>query len=379
VLVAVPTETAPYERRVAAVPETVERLRGAGCDVVVQAGAGLASSYPDEEYAERGATLVADPAGVFGEADAVVKVAPPSPDELAGMREGAGYVGFLPATAVETISALAARRVDAFSLDLLPRISRAQGMDALSSQATVAGYRGALVAASLLPRFFPMLITAAGTVPPARVLVLGAGVAGLQAIATARRLGAVVSAYDVRAAAGEEVRSIGATFLALELETQEGAGGYARVQDDAFLAQQRDLIATHVAASDAVITTAAVPGRPAPRLVTTDMLHAMRPGSVVVDLAAETGGNCEGSRPGEIVGVGPVRVWGGRNVPSSMPVHASMLYARNVAALLLLLVRDGAFAPDDADEIVAGTRVTRDGEVVHPLVVEQLAAQGAVR
>ena len=374
-LLAVPTETAPHERRVAAVPETVAKLRAAGLDVIVQSGAGAGASYPDEAYAEQGAELVPDPAELFGRADVVCKVAPPDPAEVALMRPGAAYLGFLPTGAAESIRALAARKVDAYSLDLLPRISRAQSMDALSSQATVAGYRAALVAAALLPRFFPMLITAAGTVPPARVLVLGAGVAGLQAIATTRRLGAVVSAYDVRAAAGEEVRSLGATFLQLELATQEGAGGYARVQDEDFLARQRELIGTHVAASDAVITTALVPGRPAPRLVTAEMVTAMRPGSAVVDLAAETGGNCELARPGETVEVGGVRVWGARNVASSMPVHASMLYARNLANLVTLMVRDGAFAPDPDDEIVSGTRVTTGGEVVHPLVLDLMGRQ----
>ncbi|MFL6140029.1 MAG: Re/Si-specific NAD(P)(+) transhydrogenase subunit alpha [Frankiaceae bacterium] len=375
-LLAVPTETAPYERRVAAVPETVAKLRAAGCDVVVQSGAGILASYPDDAYAEQGAEVVPDAAEALGRADAVAKVAPPEPAEVALMRPGAAYVGFLPTTAAESIRAMAARKVDAYSLDLLPRISRAQGMDALSSQATVAGYRAALVAAGLLPRFLPMLITAAGTVPPARVLVLGAGVAGLQAIATAKRLGAVVSAYDVRAAAADEVRSLGAKFLELELSTQEGAGGYARVQDEDFLARQRELIGAHVAASDAVITTALVPGRPAPRLVTAEMVRGMRPGSVVVDLAAETGGNCELAQPGETVDVGGVRVWGARNIASSMPVHASMLYARNLANLVQLMVRDGAFAPDPDDEIVSGTRVTADGEIVHPLVQERFAQLG---
>jgi NAD(P) transhydrogenase subunit alpha len=251
-------------------------------------------------------------------------------------------------------------------MDLVPRISRAQSMDALSSQALVAGYRAVLVAADRLPKFFPLFMTAAGTVPPARVLVLGAGVAGLQAIATARRLGAVVEAYDVRAAAAEEVRSLGATFVELELDTQEGEGGYARQQSDDFLRRQRELIGARVATADAVITTAAVPGRRAPVLVTADMVKAMRPGSVVVDLAAETGGNCELSRPGEEIDHGGVTIWGARNVPSTMPVHASQLYAKNVANLILLMTGEGGTVqPDFDDEILAGCCVTHAGEVRH--------------
>jgi H+-translocating NAD(P) transhydrogenase subunit alpha len=380
VLVAVPRERAPSERRVAAVPETVGKLKAAGCDVVVEAGAGAQASFLDDAYLEAGARVEPDPARVVDEADVVFRVGPPSPEEIALLRPGSAYVGFLPATAIDAIRGLAERGVDAYSVDLLPRISRAQSMDALSSQATVAGYRAVLVASAMLPRFFPMLITAAGTVPPARVLVLGAGVAGLQAIATARRLGAVVSAYDVRAAAGEEVRSLGATFLELELATQEGAGGYARAQGEEFLARQRELIGTHVASSDAVITTAAVPGRRAPLLVTTDMVLQMRQGSVVVDLAAETGGNVEPSEPGRTVEVGGARVWGGQNVPSGMPVHASTLYARNLVNLLTLMLdkREGGpvFAPDPADEVVAGTRVTSGGAIVHGAVLGQLTAEG---
>jgi NAD(P) transhydrogenase subunit alpha len=257
---------------------------------------------------------------------------------------------------------MAERRITAFSLERLPRISRAQAMDALSSQALVGGYESVIIAAGRLPRFFPMFMTAAGTIPPAKVLVLGAGVAGLQAIATARRLGAVVEAYDVRAAAAEEVRSLGATFLDLELETAEGAGGYAAEQSEEFLSKQRDRIGERVAASDVVITTAAIPGREAPVLVTTPMVEQMRAGSIVVDLAAESGGNVEPSRPGEEVTVGGATVIGVRNLPSSMPVHASSLYARNITNVLLLMVKDGAFAPDFTDEIVAGSCLLRNGE-----------------
>ncbi len=351
----------------AAVPETVGRLIAAGLSVCVQAGAGDQAAFADTAYAEKGASIDADPVRLLGSADAVLKVAPPTHEEIDRLRPGAALVGFLdPVGHPDRIRLLAQRGVIAFAMELLPRISRAQGMDALSSQAMVAGYRGVLMAADRLPKFFPMSMTAAGTVPPAKVLVLGAGVAGLQAIATARRLGAVVEAYDVRAAAKEEVASLGATFVELPLEAQDGTGGYAREQSEGFLREQRSLIGRHVAASDVVITTAAIPGRPAPVLVTEAMVGGMRPGSVIIDLAAESGGNCELSRPGEDVLYDGVVVTGGRNVASAMPTHASALYARNVANLLLLLVRDGAFAPDYDDEVVAGTCVTRDGDVVHP-------------
>jgi len=264
------------------------------------------------------------------------------------------------------VKALATKGVTAFSLDLLPRISRAQSMDALSSQATVSGYLAALAAAERLPKFFPMFMTAAGTVPPAKVLVLGAGVAGLQAIATARRLGSQVRAYDVRTAAKEEVQYLGAAFVELELESQEGEGGYAREQSEELLRRQRELIAKEVAAADAVITTAAIPGRRAPVLVTAEMVEQMSPGSLIFDLAAETGGNCELSRPGEdVVTSGGVTVIGAHNVPSSMPVHASFLYSRNVAELVVLMAHDGVFSPDFDDEIIAGTCVTRDGGILH--------------
>ena len=361
VTIAVPAETAAAERRVALVPEVIGRLTGAGADVVVQAGAGGHASYADADYTEAGARVVPDVAALFGAADVVVKVAPPTTEEAGQLTTGSAYLGFLPLNATDVLDALGARKITAFSMDRLPRISRAQSMDALSSQALVAGYQATLIAATRLPRFFPMFMTAAGTVPPAKVLVLGAGVAGLQAIATARRLGAVVEGYDVRAAAAEEVRSLGATFVELELETQEGTGGYAKEQSEDFLARQRELIGKHVAASDVVITTAAIPGKSAPVLVTTDMVEQMRAGSVLVDLAAETGGNIEPSRPGEDVTVGGATVIGARNMPSSMPVHASNLYARNVTNLLLLLIKDGKLSPDWEDDIVSGCCLLRDG------------------
>jgi len=275
------------------------------------------------------------------------------------------------------VKALARQKVTAFSLELVPRISRAQSMDALSSQAGVAGYKAVLMAANRLGRFFPLLITAAGTVTPAKVLVLGAGVAGLQAIATARRLGAVVEAYDVRPAVKEEVKSLGASFVELALEAQEGQGGYAREQSEEFLRRQRELIGAHVAAADVVITTAAIPGRRAPILVTKEMVTRMRPGSVVVDLAADTGGNVEVTRPGEVIVVNGVAVDGTRNVASTMPVHASQLYSRNVSNLLLQLVKDGKLNLDFNDEIVKGSCLTHAGEMVHPRAKELVEAKSA--
>ncbi len=345
-------------------PETVPRLTAAGLDVVVESGAGQFAYAPDAAYAAAGAIVpTGDP---FSNAAAVLSVAPLTPAQAEHIPSGVVTISFLqPAAERDLIAVLTARKINAFSLDRLPRITRAQPMDALSSQALVAGYRAVLVAAERLPRFFPMFMTAAGTVPPARVLVLGAGVAGLQAIATARRLGAVVEAYDVRAAAAEEVRSLGGTFIDLGLETQEGGGGgYAREQSADFLARQRELTGAHVADADIVITTAAIPGRPAPRLVTTDMVERMRAGSVVVDLAAESGGNCELSQPGEQVRHGDVIVWGARNIWSDLPDHASRLYSSNVAALLLLMTRsEGVIAPDLSDEVLAGCCVTYEGEV----------------
>jgi NAD(P) transhydrogenase subunit alpha len=362
--VAVPRESAPGERRVALVPDSLGRLTPKGIEVVLETGAGEAALFTDAAYQQKGARIVESPAGAFGGAEVICKVQAPTPAEAALMREGAAVISFLqPAADAELLRVLVERRISAFSLDLLPRISRAQSMDALSSQATVSGYEAVLIAARRLPRFFPMFMTAAGTVPPAKVLVLGAGVAGLQAIATARRLGAVVRAYDVRPAARDEVRSLGAVFVELELEAQEGSGGYAREQSEEFLSRQRELIGNEVAAADVVITTAAIPGRKAPVLVTAPMVEAMAPGSIIVDLAAETGGNCELSKPGEELEFKGVVVHGVRNLPSSMATHASFLYSRNVSELLGLMTKEGAFSPDFEDEIVAGTCVTHAGEV----------------
>jgi len=371
--VGVPRETLAGERRVAIIPETARGLVKANIQVMVEAGAGEPAFFSDAAYIDAGAN-VTDAATAFG-ADAVLKVQPPTPDEVGRLREGSVLISFLqPATNSDVIGALAKRKVSAFSLDLVPRISRAQSMDALSSQAGIAGYKAVLLGANHLPKFFPLLMTAAGTVAPARVLVMGAGVAGLQAIATARRLGAVVEAYDVRPAVKDEVKSLGASFLELALEAQEGAGGYAKEQSDDFLRRQRELIGDRVAASDVVITTAAIPGRKAPILVTADMVRRMRAGSVIVDLAAETGGNCELTEPGKIIQVGGVTIDGTRNLPSTMPVHASQLYSKNVSTLLLLLVKDGALKLDFTDEIVKGACVTYNGEVVNPRAKELVEA-----
>jgi len=377
VKLAVPTETRAGERRVALIPDVAGRLAGSGVEVVVQEGAGVHAHFPDALYVDKGATLRSGVLDTVSGADLVAKVQAPTPQEVEQLAEGTTVVSFFqPASQLDTVRALVQRRATAFSLDLVPRISRAQSMDALSSQATVSGYLSALAGAVRLPKFFPMFMTAAGTIPPAKVLVLGAGVAGLQAIATARRLGAQVRAYDVRAAAKEEVQSLGAAFVELPLESQEGSGGYARVQSEEFLARQRELISNEVAAADVVITTAAVPGRQAPVLVTTPMVERMVEGSVIVDMAADSGGNCELSEPGKDLDHHGVVVCGLSNPPSSMPTHASFLYSRNVANFLALIVVDGALRPDFEDEIVAGSCVVRAGEVVHAPTAELLSGGG---
>ncbi len=373
--VAVVAETRAGERRVALVPEVLGKLTAAGFEVAVQAGAGRGAFVADQAYREAGAEV--RDGDVLADADVVLTVQPLTVEQAGKLREGAVTIGFLPTGQhLDVVRVLRDRRVTSFALELVPRISRAQTMDALSSQALVAGYRCTLVAAEKLPRFFPMFITAAGTVAPARVLVLGAGVAGLQAISTARRLGAVVEAYDVRTVSAEEVRSMGAKFVDLDLEPLEGADGYAREMTEERAVRQRDLLAPFVAAADAVITTAAVPGRQAPLLVTRPMVEGMRPGSVLVDLAAESGGNCELSRPGEEIWHGGVLVWGARNPASDLPTHASQLYARNVANLLLLMSDAGVVAPDFDDEIVAGCCVTHGGQVRHAPTAELLGADG---
>ena len=355
--VGVVAERRAGERRVALVPDAIGRLTAEGLEVAVERGAGAGAFATDDAYVVAGATVVDD---VLADSDVVLTVSPLTIEQAARLRTGAITIGFLPVGAQgDLLAALREKQVLAFALEQVPRISRAQSMDALTSQALVSGYRAALVAAERLPRFFPLFMTAAGTVAPAKVLVLGAGVAGLQAIATARRLGAVVEAYDVRPSSADEVRSMGAVFIDLGLEAVEGAGGYAREMAEERAARQQELLTPYVAASDVVITTAAVPGRPAPLLVTTSMVATMRAGSVVVDLAAESGGNVEGSRPGEDIEVDGVTVHGMCDAASAMPVHASQLYARNVVSLLLLMTRDGEVVPDFDDEVVAAACVTR--------------------
>jgi NAD(P) transhydrogenase subunit alpha len=356
VRIGVPRELEPGERRVALVPDAVSRLGGAGFDVVVEPGAGVAASFPDEAYREAGATVSE---GVW-DIDAVAKVRKPSPEEVARLRSGQVLVGFLePLTDPAGIERLAERGVHAFAMESIPRITRAQSMDALSSQATVSGYKAVLIAADRLPRFLPMLMTAAGTVAPAKVLVLGAGVAGLQAIATARRLGAVVAGFDVRPVVREQVESLGATFLDLGIIGEETAGGYARELTEDEQRHQQEALEERIPEYDVAITTALIPGRAAPRLIPASAVAKMRPGSVIVDLAAEAGGNCELTEPGEIVERDGVTVVGLTNVPSTMPFHASQLYARNVSSLLQHLAPDGELALDWDDEITAGACVTR--------------------
>jgi H+-translocating NAD(P) transhydrogenase subunit alpha len=355
VRVGVPRETAAGERRVALVPDSVGRLAQGGIEVVVEAGAGSAASYPDAAYRDAGAT-VGDP----WTGDVVAKVQKPGAGELARMHDGQVLVGFLqPLTDRDGIDALAGRGVIAFAMESIPRTTRAQSMDALSSQATVSGYKGALVAADRLPKFLPMLMTAAGTVPPAKVLVLGAGVAGLQAIATARRLGAVVSGFDVRPVVREQVESLGASFLDLGVVGEETEGGYARELTEDEQRRQQEELEQRIPEFDAVITTAAIPGRPAPRLIPATAVRAMRPGSVIVDLAAETGGNCELTRPGEEVVEAGVTIVGLTNLASTMAYDASRLYSRNVTSLLQHLAPEGELRLDFDDEIVAGACVTR--------------------
>jgi NAD(P) transhydrogenase subunit alpha len=374
----VPRETAPGERRVALVPEVVGKLTSASHEVVVQRGAGGGALIPDEQFEQAGARM-ADDAGEALGSEVVLKVAPPSEEEIARLREGALLIGFLqPLTNGELATALARAGVTSFALEAVPRISRAQSMDALSSQANIAGYRSVLIGAMELGRYFPMLMTAAGTIRPATVLVLGAGVAGLQAIATARRLGAVVQGFDVRAAVKEQVESLGAKFLEFDLGGDlEGAGGYARELTPEQQARQQELMAEAIGKVDVVITTALVPGRRAPILVTADAVRRMKPGSVIVDLAGEQGGNCELSKPGETAIEHDVKILAPLNVPSTLAEHASMMYARNIQALLgLMITPEGELKLDFEDEVIAGACITRGGEIVHE---GARAAAGAVR
>jgi H+-translocating NAD(P) transhydrogenase subunit alpha len=361
VKIGIPNETAPGERRVALVPDAAARLVSDGFEVLVEAGAGAAAYFEDDAYAGAGASLVES---AYREADVVIKVQKPTSEELSALREGTVLIGFLePLTDKETTRRLAERGVTAFAMESIPRITRAQAMDALSSQSTVSGYKAALLAAERLPRFFPMLMTAAGTVTPAKVLVLGAGVAGLQAIATSHRLGAVVWGYDVRPVVKEQVESLGASFLDVGIVGEETEGGYARELTPEEQQRQQEELERRIPEFDAVITTALVPGRPAPKLIPASAVAAMSPGSVIVDLAAETGGNCELTEPGDEVVREGVTIVGWTNLPSTMPAHASQLYSRNVTALVKHLAPEGELKLDFEDEITAGACVTRATEV----------------
>lgn len=379
--VGVPKETHPDERRVALVPDGVARLIKAGFTVAVQSGAGESAGFPDEAYVKVGATLVPDAASLLGESDIVLKVAPPTHEgadaEVSRLKPGSCLIAFLdPLTAPELAAALARQNVAALSIELLPRITRAQSMDALSSQATVAGYKAVLLAAVETGKFFPMLTTAAGTIPPARVLILGVGVAGLQAIATARRLGAIVEGYDVRPEVKEQVESLGARWVGLAMEEAVGEGGYAKEVSEE--AQKRALEHLHgiVTSADVVITTAQIPGRKAPVLVTDDMVAGMRPGSVIVDLAAESGGNCSRTQPGQTVVVDGVHVMGPSNLPGSMAQHASQMYSRNLVTLLEHLADEGSVTIDPEEEITKGCLVTHGGEIVNERVRAVTTAAG---
>jgi len=380
-------ESAPGERRVAMVPGALGVLNKAGVEWLMEPGAGIAAGFPDSEFMAKGVRLATGRAEVFAAAEIILQVRSTGANpanaaaDLALFRRGQTAIGFgEPLTSVDAARDLAARGVNFLAMELMPRITRAQSMDALSSMATISGYKAALIAADHLPRMFPMLMTAAGTVAPARVLVLGAGVAGLQAIATARRLGAVVSGYDIRAAVKEQVESLGARFVVLDIEAggAEDKGGYAKAMGEDFYRRQRELLGNVLAEQNVVITTAAVPGRKAPILITREMAARMAPGSVIVDIAAERGGNCELTQPEEEVEFRGVRILGPVNLPSTVPYHASQMYAKNIATFLKYLIKDGRLNLNREDEIVRETLVTYAGEVVHPRVVEALGAAHAL-
>ncbi len=375
--IGVPSEQLAGERRVALVPASIAALKKAGFDVIVERGAGQSAGFPDAAYVDKGAQTVAGRTEVFS-ADVVLQV---RVSDLPLMRRGQVVVGMAdPLGAPDIARQVAAQGVTAFALELIPRITRAQSMDVLSSMATISGYKAVLLAANSLPRMFPLLTTAAGTITPAHVFIMGVGVAGLQAIATARKLGAVVEAYDVRPAVKEQVQSVGAKFVELPLETgqAEDKGGYAKAQDEAFYQRQREMMARVVAANDVVITTAVVPGKKAPVLVTAEMVRGMAPGSVIVDLAAERGGNCELTRADQVVVESGVTILGPTNLPSTVPYHASQMYAKNITTFLLHLVKEGAVQLDMSDEITRDTLITRDGEIVNPRVRQALGLAEAV-
>jgi len=381
--IGVPKETAPGERRVALVPESCKKLKQAGYEIAVETGAGLTAGYPDEAYREVGAALERDPAQVIGGADIVLEVGSPSlgagRDEVGWMRPGAVYLGSLmPLRHLAAVRALAARQVTAFATDAIPRTTRAQSMDTLSSMANISGYKGVLLAAVELNKYFPMFMTAAGMVPSAKVFVIGAGVAGLQAIATAKRLGANVTATDVRPEVKEQIESVGGKYVGIELKDSAAAGGgYAKELSEEDRARQREILAAQIAQSDVVVTTALIGGVFAPRLITGEMVRTMRPGAVVVDLAADGGGNCELSRPGETVAVGGVTILAPLNLPASLPLHASLLFSRNLTAFLQAFTKDGAFQLDLNDDIQQGALITHAGEVRHARTREALAKEGA--
>jgi NAD(P) transhydrogenase subunit alpha len=371
-IVSVPKETVPGEQRVALVPELVPRLTEAGLEVAVQSGAGELAGFFDEGYEAKGARLEAE---VFHKADILLKVQPPTINEISRMKEDSVLICFLqPYTNATAITALAARQITAFSMELMPRITRAQPMDALSAMSTIAGYKAVLIAATRLPKFFPLLMTAAGTITPARVFVIGAGVAGLQAIGTAKRLGAVVEAYDTRPAVKEQVESLGAKFAELGLASKdaEDKSGYAKGQSEEFYQKQQEMMSKYVAAADVVIPTALVPGQRAPILITEEMVRSMRPGSVILDLAAEQGGNCALTEPGQEIVRHGVIIIGPMNLPSTVPFQGSEMYARTVTSYLLHLLKDGRLHLDLEDELTRGPLVTHQGEVVHGVVTARL-------
>jgi len=378
-IVGVPRETFPGERRVALVPGALANLAKVGLEVLVEAGAGDEAGYPDADYAAKGAKIVSDRAELFRSADIIVQVLSPGANDKTGhadlalLRRDQILIGFLrPMGSAENLSAIASRGVTSFSVELIPRTTRAQSMDALSSMATVAGYKAVLIAADIVPKFFPMFTTAAGTITPPRVLILGVGVAGLQAIATARRLGAVVSAYDLRPVVKEQVQSLVARFVELPIEAKDAqdARGYATAQDESFYRRQRELLGKVIAENDVVITTAVIPGKKAPILVTKEMVAGMAPRSVIIDLAAERGGNCELTRPGEKISEHGVTIVGWFNLASTVPYHASQMYARNLSTFLALLVKDGKLQLNLKDEILRDTLVTQGGEIVNPRLRE---------
>jgi|CZKC01.1.fsa_nt_gi NAD(P) transhydrogenase subunit alpha len=378
-IVGVPRESFPGERRVALVPAVIPILAKAGMDVVVQAGAGLDAGYPDADFTAKGAKIVTDRAEVFRAADIIVQILCYGSNDQTGkadlplLKRDQILIGFLrPLGSVETVQGIASAGVTSFSVELMPRTTRAQSMDVLSSMGTIAGYKAVIIAADKLPRLFPMLTTAAGTITPARVFIIGAGVAGLQAIATARRLGAITSSYDMRPAAKEQVQSLGARFVELPIEAKDAqdAGGYAKAQDESFYLRQRELLKQVVTQSDIVIATAVIPGKTSPILVTEEMVQGMAPGSVIVDLASERGGNCELTKLGEVVVAHGITIIGWINLASTVPYHASMMYAKNLSAFLLYLIKDGKFQFNPEDQIMRETMLTRGGEIVNPRVRE---------